>query len=184
MGDITLDDLRQIKGFVKADIERELQLAKVSDTYFRYVLDFLGINRGGGNMMAVLTLLDYTEFAGHTYAQIKHLTKYDPFVTGFEQMRPSDYKKLPKSPADVRTIIRNSLVHPVKGNPDIAVGMLENNFGEKYGTNAAITVKDNVWYFCVEKYYKDLMTVFEELEKELIASYPSKEAVHIMDPEN
>ena len=172
MTTISLDNLRTIKGFVKADIERELQLAKVSSTFLRYVLDFLGINRGGGNMMAVLALIDYTEFAGHVYAQINHLTNYGPFTTGFEQMIPSDYKKLSKSPSDIRTIIRNSILYPVDDDDDysteVAVGMLENNFCEKHSTNASIAYDGKMWYFCVEKYYKDLMDVFDQLEKQLI----------------
>jgi hypothetical protein len=188
MDEITLNEFRQIKGFVKADIEREIQLAKVSDTFLCYVLDFLGINRGGGNMMAVLTLLEYTEFVGHTYAQLKHIDKYDPFVLGFNQLIPSEYKKLPKDPSEVHKIIRNSLIFPTKNSPDVGVGMLDNNFGEKYATNAGITIKDGIWYFCVEKYYKDLMDVFNELEKQLIqSSYDaakSPKVIQIMDPEN
>ena len=167
MEQITLDEFRSIKGFVKADVEREIQLAKVSDTYWVYVLNLLGINRGGGNMMAALTLLEYTEFVGHTYAQIKGLKKYDPFTEGFLQMNQSDYKKLPNDPMKIHSIIRNSLIYPVKGSPNVAIGMLDTNFGVKFNTNAGIAVKENIWYFCIEKYYNDLMQVFTEIEKYL-----------------
>ncbi len=164
-----LNELRQIKGYVNTDISREIQLAKISDTYFRYVLDFLNINRGGGNMMATLTLLDYTEFVGHVYAQLEHTKKYDPFTVAFNHLKPSDYKKLSKTPIEIRDIIRNSLVYPLKKNPDIVVGMLCNNFCKKHNTNAGIIFEDDLWYFCVEKYFEDLMDLFDDLENKMSA---------------
>ncbi len=191
MPKITLDEFKQIKGFVKIDITRELQLARASDSYLRYLLDFIGVTRGGGNMMCMITLLEYTEFVGHVYAQLndkqnkydaKQLPnvaepnvaeQYDAFTLGFQQMVPSDYKKLPNSPSEIHNILRNSLIDFSKESPvNIAVGMLDNNFGSRFKTNASIAIDNNgeIWYFCIERYLNDLLVVFENLEKRLASS--------------
>jgi len=158
-----MDDFIQIKEFIKTDIERELQLARISGTFSSHVLDFIGINRGGGNMMTTLALLDYTEFAGHVYAKLTHLKNYDAFEQGFALFNGYDYRKLPvKTAREVQQTIKNSIVFPDDVN--VYIGMLEGNFLEKRHTNAGIVVEDGEWYFCIEKYYKDLMEVLCILE--------------------
>src|SRR5437899_1268126 len=50
----------EAKGFMFSDIEREIQLARAD----KQTLGSLGVNPGGGNFLAALGLLCYTEFGG------------------------------------------------------------------------------------------------------------------------
>ena len=59
-GNMTRDEFVQAKAFIFSDLERELQLAKAD----RAALQALGVTPGGGNFLAALGLLCYTEFGG------------------------------------------------------------------------------------------------------------------------
>ena len=55
----------QAKVFIFSDIQREIALAKASQCEEKQqLLGALGIKPGGGNFLAALGLLCYTEFAG------------------------------------------------------------------------------------------------------------------------
>lgn len=57
--------LLQAKDFIFADIEREIALADASEhSLGRFWLRRAKVRPGGGNFMAALALLSYTEFAG------------------------------------------------------------------------------------------------------------------------
>jgi len=135
----------------------------LSGTLFKYALDALGISRGGGNMSTALSLLEYTEFLGRVFSQHPQspYSEHDFFELGFNLL-PSDYKKLPGTPQEIRNVIKNSITNP-SSKDTVKIGMLENNFCTKFNTNAGIVFKDKVWYFCVEKYYTDLITELDKL---------------------
>jgi len=58
-------DIKEIKLFIYSDIEREIQLARATeDPIKKEEIEKLQINTGGGNFLAALGLLCYTEFIG------------------------------------------------------------------------------------------------------------------------
>ena len=58
-------EFAQAKQFIFADIEREILLAYASDTDdYKVIASKFGIPHGGGNFLAAIGLLSYTEFAG------------------------------------------------------------------------------------------------------------------------
>ena len=62
---MNLADFKQARNFMFTDIRREIAIANASKSATgRTVLDRLGIPQGGGNFMAALALLCYTEFGG------------------------------------------------------------------------------------------------------------------------
>jgi hypothetical protein len=111
------EDFSQAKGFIFSDIERELQLACTDPG----TLKAIGINSGGGNFLAALGLLCYTEFAG----KLKYNRKKDNgndspaenFNLFFDDLG-TDYKTFRILGNDVYGIFRCGLAHEyyVKGN--------------------------------------------------------------------
>lgn len=61
------DEFLVAKGFIFADVEREIQLARVDPAALRA----LGVRPGGGNFLAALGLLCYTEFGGKLRFNVK-----------------------------------------------------------------------------------------------------------------
>lgn len=58
-------DIEQARDFIYRDIEREIALAKATETAEgKSFLEKAGVPSGGGNFMAALALLSYTEYAG------------------------------------------------------------------------------------------------------------------------
>ena len=56
---------KQAKTFIYLDIEREIKLAYASENEsIKEVLMKMNIPSGGGNFLAAMALLSYTEFAG------------------------------------------------------------------------------------------------------------------------
>ena len=59
------NDYLKAKNFIYNDIQREINLAIASQNFIKkHILKFLVKNDGGGNFMAAMALLSYTEFAG------------------------------------------------------------------------------------------------------------------------
>lgn len=57
--------IAQAKRFIFTDIEREIALADSSEKLLgRFLLRLAGVPRGGGNFIAALSLLSYTEYGG------------------------------------------------------------------------------------------------------------------------
>jgi hypothetical protein len=156
-----LNDVNEIKKFIKTDISREIRLAKISNGFGAYLLDFLHLERGGGNMMTIIALLKYTEFAGNIWAYLHNIKIHDPFTSGFGLFQ---YKGLPKSPSEIKNIILSSLVEPIVSTEPVSIEMLNDGFEKKYNTNASIALCDKQLHVCVEKYFNDLMTVLNNLE--------------------
>ena len=64
---MTRDEFVQAKAFIFSDVERELQLAKADSAG----LQALGVTPGGGNFLAALGLLCYTEFGGKLLREVR-----------------------------------------------------------------------------------------------------------------
>ncbi|MBI2906305.1 MAG: hypothetical protein HYX92_01475 [Chloroflexi bacterium] len=148
----------QAKLFMFSDVEREIQLAKASQVNESALLS-LGVTPGGGNFIAALGLLCYTEFGG----KLKYRAKTDSenFNRFFDDLGP-DYKAFRASPGrqnGVYDVFRCGLAHEyfVKKSCDMA--MLASGPGPGIGRDSSGRL-----YFIVESYCRDLRRAFDELE--------------------
>src|SRR3990172_11847793 len=109
------NDFVKAKRFIFTDIEREIQLAYASDTNdYKTVASRLGIPLGGGNFLAAIGLLSYTEFAGKLKYNRKKKDGSDyaseNFRLFFDALGPG-YKQCRNSKVNVYDIFRCGLVH-------------------------------------------------------------------------
>jgi hypothetical protein len=156
MNKITLHNFRTVKSYMESDFNREIQIAYLSSTIVgKMCLQMVGIDSGAANMMSLLSLLNYTEFAGNTFAQQTSMTNYNPFTVGYERL-PANYKTI-TSPLNLYQTLKNSLIMPVDNGPEVNVSFTESDTGISY--------KNGVYTFSIITYYKDLMRVLEDLEK-------------------
>ena len=87
-------EFEQARTFIYADVEREIALAKASQNPFkRLLLRIVGVPSGGGNFMAALALLSYTEFAGrlknNDFSDVNSRKNFDDFFADLGK----DYKQ-------------------------------------------------------------------------------------------
>jgi len=153
---ITKDDFLQARNFIFRDLEREIQLAKVEDN----ALQALGVHSGGGNFLAALGLLCYTEFGGKLRFAYKKRIRGQyvddcsrNFNEFFDLLGP-EYKAFRAQPHNVYDIFRCGLAHEyyVKKSTDIA--MLAS------GEGPAIRFDGCRYKFIVESYFNDLREAF------------------------
>ena len=78
---MTRDEFIQAKLFIFTDVEREIQLAKADGK----ALQALGVTPGGGNFLAALGLLCYTEFGGKLRFGVKRKDGKDDPSANFNQ---------------------------------------------------------------------------------------------------
>ena len=78
---MTKDEFVQAKLFIFSDLEREIRLAKAD----KNALHALGIHPGGGNVLASLGLLCYTEFGGKLRFGVKRADGTDVASANFNQ---------------------------------------------------------------------------------------------------
>jgi hypothetical protein len=148
----------QVKLFIFSDVEREIQLARASQAN-ESALRSLGITPGGGNFLAALGLLCYTEFGGKLKYRKK--TASENFNKFFDYLGP-DYKAFRasfKRQNDIYEVFRCGLAHEyyVKKSCDIA--MLASGPGPGIGRDSS-----GRFYFIVESYCRDLKRAFDQLE--------------------
>jgi len=151
----------QAKRFIFSDIQREIALAKASECEEkRLLLEDLGLTTGGGNFLAALGLLCYTEFAGGL--------KNDDIVRGkgrvnfnafFDELGP-DYKAF-NAKHDVYRDLRCGLVHEyyVKKRCFIVISSSKQGIGVKWDGDRYI--------FVVQQYFEDFKQAFLRLENAL-----------------
>jgi hypothetical protein len=151
--------------FAFTDIRREIALAKASQTKeTEEALVKMGVPPGGGNFLAALGLLCYTEFAG----KLKYNKKKDGrdwstanFNCFFDDIGP-EYKSFRAAGHNVYDIYRCGLAHEffVKSPCDISVTA-------PAGKPGVGQLTDGRYYFVVENYCADLERAFADLEKHL-----------------
>ncbi len=166
---MTREEFLQVKLFMFSDIEREVQLARAENKS----LEELGIRPGGGNFLAALGLLCYTEFGGLLLTGArKAILKVLPsvkFNTFFDFLGP-EYKNLrTKQGVDVYDIFRCGLAHEYYVKRSCAIAILERV--PDPGIRLAST---GGYEFVVESYLRDLRNAFEDLEKRLYDSNDSE----------
>ena len=147
----------QAKSFIATDINRELSLAKASQSLWKKtILKALGISPGGGNFLAALCLLSYTEFAGRVlnndFSDSNSRTNFDSFFNSIG----SEYKAFNES-HNVYKIFRCGLAHEyyVKKSCVIAITSIKKGIGIRWDGKH--------YYFILDAYYSDFMKKLSEL---------------------
>lgn len=157
-------ELQQAYNFIKADIERELQLADLSQdkNYIEAVKPF-NQNLGGGNFLCAMALFSYIEFLG----KIKYSNKKsngDDFASknfndAFDEL--GTYYKTFRQSHNVYDIFRCGLVHEyyVKKNCEIAM-LGDKNFN-------GLGIHKMVYYIIIVNLATDFLSSFDRYLKTL-----------------
>jgi hypothetical protein len=148
----------QAKGFIFSDIEREIQLARAD----KRQLQALGVTPGGGNFLAALGLLCYTEFGGKL--KFRKKTAAQNFNGFFDFIGP-DYKGFRGSFSrqnEVYDVFRCGLAHEYYVKKSCVIAMLACGSGLGIGRDSS-----GRFVFIVESYCRDLKQAFDRLEGEL-----------------
>ena len=135
-------------GFIKTDIQREIDLARSNDS--------------GGNFLAALGLLCYTEFMGNMV--LKGKGSFTKQFKAFFCLMGEDYKQLIyEKEVDVYKIFRSGMAHAYF-TKDCDIRMLDNNY------SAGIISEPNGKYiFIVEKYLEDFMNACKVVYDDMLA---------------
>jgi hypothetical protein len=164
---MTKPELDQARLFITSDIEREIELVRGQDLWWKKAARRLwGVRPGGGNLLAALGLLCYTEFAGrikrNDFSGASSRACFDEF---FADLGP-DYASLLQS-CRVYNDLRCGLAHEyfVKMSCDIA--MLE-------GTRSAgVQWTGTKYVFVVEAYWRDFRAAFDRLAESIQTRQPN-----------
>jgi hypothetical protein len=156
-GDMTKDEFLQAKEFIFRDVEREIQLAKTDAT----ALQALGVTSGGGNFLAALGLLCYTEFGGKLRFGVKHADGRDVASANFNQffdcLGPA-YQTF-RAQHNVYDLFRCGLAHEYYVKKSCTIAMLEGTDGAGLRVDAA-----GHYWVVVESYCRDLKKAFDGLQ--------------------
>lgn len=150
--------IAQAKNFIFSDIAREIALADSSEKLLgSFLLRLAGVPPGGGNFIAALSLLSYTEYGGRLknsdFSDSNSRRNFDDF---FGDMG-SGYKQL-LTQHNIYKIFRCGLAHEYYVKKDCAIAMRSAK-----PLNAGIGRDGKRFFFVVEQYYKDFQTAFESL---------------------
>lgn len=159
-------EFAQAKRFIFADIEREIHLAYASDTDdYKAVASKLGIPLGGGNFLAAIGLLSYTEFAGKLKYNRKKKNGRDHtsenFNLFFDDLGP-DYKQFRALGVNVYDIFRCGLVHEYYVKTNCTIYICRNNHQIGIGKESG-----GKFFFVVETYFDDFRIAFNQLESQI-----------------
>lgn len=158
------DDFIRAKQFIYADIQREINLAYLAEnTELKVILENAGIN-GGGNFLAALGLLSYTEFVG----KIKYGKKsgsrdsasgnFNAFFNDLGSYYKEFNSGLDKK-KNVYDIFRCGLAHEYFVKDSCTIYMLE-----KQGLHGVGIDENDNYYFVVETYFNDFKKALELYE--------------------
>ena len=149
------------RDFIATDMQREIGLARDETKVLRRVVRRLqGRPSGGGNFLAALGLLCYTEFAGHVMLNdFSNGSARRAFETFFPELGP-EYGVVLKN-HDVYGDLRCGLTHEYFVKKSCRIGML--SFGPKCG----VQWDGQRYLFTVEAYWLDFQTAFQKLERDL-----------------
>jgi len=160
---MTKDEFVQAKAFIFSDLERELQLAKADRT----ALQALGVTPGGGNFLAALGLLCYTEFGGKLRFGVKRGDGSDVASANFNQffdLLGPDYQAFCVQ-HNVYDIFRCGLAHEYYVKKSCTIQMLEAIPGPGIRVEAS-----GHYRFVVESYFRDLRNAFDTLQVHLFGN--------------
>jgi hypothetical protein len=149
------------RDFIVADIGREIALAKASEGWFRrQLLRLCGLEAGGGNFMAALSLLSYTEFAGRLmlsdFSDGNSRKSFDEFLrnmgTGYDDLlkKHNVYKNL-----------RCGLAHEYFVKKSCTIAMLSSR------PQPGVQWDGPKYIFIVESYLNDFRSAIDRLATRL-----------------
>lgn len=144
--------------FIEADIRREVNLARL-----RAACDHCGTSPGGGNFLAALGLLAYTEFLG-SFVTGKFGSRWARrnFEAFYGRLGP-EYVKFGET-LNVYDVFRCGMVHEYTVKHSTTIAMLRG--AESCGVGRQ---PDGRLFFVVEHYLDDFMTAARALYDSLIA---------------
>ena len=147
------------KQCMRADIEREIALARAKPE----LLQAAGVQSGGGNFLAALGLLCYTEFAGRVRYGLG--TSTENFNRLFDDLGPA-YQAFRQSCPNVYDIFRCGMAHEyvIKGQGAVAMR------APKAPLGIGKLPDGGPYYFVVEHYWQALWQQLDAIERELSAS--------------
>jgi len=153
-------DFIQAKKFIFSDIDREMQVAGTDPDQ----LQRTGITPGGGNFLAALGLLCYTEFGGKLRFGRKRPDGSDfaseNFNLFFDELG-SPYRSF-RQQHNVYDILRCGLAHEYYVKKSCTIYM----FGDRDLPGIGIDQSGKYW-FVVKNYCRDLKHAFDRLEEYL-----------------
>ncbi len=152
-------EFRTAKQFIFNDIERELELARAPEAAVRAA----GVRPGGGNFLAALGLLCYTEFGGRL--KYNRPTASENFNRFFDDLGPG-YKAFRLAGHNVYDIFRCGMAHEYMVKRPGSIAML----GAAVPTGIRQLPDDGRFEFIVERYYLDLKRAFEALDEQLFGA--------------
>ena len=156
---MTKQDFERAKRFIYTDVEREIALAKATrHPLKRLLLRIAGIPHGGGNFMAALALLSYTEFAGRLKSQDFSSSNSQKNFDDFFGCLGSHYQKF-LSQHKVYKDFRCGLAHEYYVKKDCVIAMEGIDLPYQNGV-AYDSVK---YFFIVKKYFDDFKDAFSSL---------------------
>lgn len=165
------EEFQQAKMFMFTDIFREIELGRASaHEAGKAALTEAGVRLGGGNFLAALGLLCYTEFGGKLKYHCKRNGRdhaSENFNLFFDDLG-SAYKAFRAEGHNVYDIFRCGLAHEYYVKRSCTIAML--------GTDIPAGIRilpDGRYEFIVERYCLDLKRAFDELGTEF---YPAPEA--------
>ena len=142
-----------------SDIERELQLAKAKPE----VASNLGITPGGGNFLAALGLLCYTEFGGKLMRPSGSDCASENFNRFFDTLG-LPYANF-RASHNVYDIYRCGLAHEYYAKKSCTIYM----FGPSEQPGVGVDTNGQYW-FVIEKYARDLKAAFQVLEGQMFSA--------------
>lgn len=159
---MTRQELKQTQAFIYADIDREIALARASQNLLkRLFLGVAGVPSGGGNFMAALALLSYTEFAGrlknNDFSDRNSRKNFDDFFKDLGD----EYNQF-LSAHNVYKIFRCGLAHEYYVKKDCVIAMRG-----KPNVPAGVGFNGNEYFFVIEKYFEDFKVAFSALGNKL-----------------
>jgi hypothetical protein len=160
---MTREEFIQAKRFMFSDIHREIQLAKAD----LELLNAVGVKGGGGNFLAALGLLCYTEFGGKLKFGMKRPNGTDVSSANFNQffdLLGTDYQSF-RAAHNVYDIFRCGLAHEYFVKQTCKIAMLASGPGPGIGVESS-----GRFYFVVESYSRDLEKAFDSLQIALYGS--------------
>jgi len=154
---MTRDEFIQAKLFMFSDVDREIDLAKADGN----ALQAAGVRPGGGNFLATLGLLCYTEFGGKLQFGVKRPNGTDVASGNFNQFFDSigpDYQSF-RARHNVYDIFRCGLAHEYYVKKSCTIAMLAGGPGPGIGIGTS-----GRYFFVVESYCRDLKKAFDNLQ--------------------
>lgn len=160
---ITKKDFEQAKAFIYADIEREIALGQATRNKLRkFFLRIAGVPHGGGNFMAALALLSYTEFAGglknRNFSRGTSRKNFNDFFVCLG----THYQTL-LNQHRVYEILRCGLAHEYYTKKDCVIAMEGIDSPYRHG----ISYDNGKYFFIVKKYFEDFKSAFSTLGNQM-----------------